>query len=356
MNPKETQLIINRVYNSALPEPGDLVKLLNLDYAASRSLFVFADQVRERFVGDEILIRGIVEVSNYCRNNCAYCGLNRGNLQLPRYRLSEAEIMECVGRIYETGIKTVVMQSGEDEGFDPRWLASLIKRIKHKYNLAITLSVGETSRENYRLWKFAGAERFLMKIETTDRDLYQSLHPGMSLQNRVRCLHNHDELGYQTGSGCMIGLPGQTPMTLASDLQFFKKMDFDMLGIGPFIPHPETPLGNIPAGNMETVYKMLALARIVSRRTHLPATTAVSTLSGREATRTALQVGANVVMINFTPEKYHHLYEIYPRRKGVSEWEELSDLENIAMELGRKVNYSKGDAIKNVKEYGFAVN
>ena len=226
MNSNRTQSVIERVYTSAFPMQSDIEYLLNLeDDVEFQMLFDFADEVRQQFVGDGILLRGIVEFSNYCRNTCSYCGLNKFNKSLKRYRLTKDEIIASVVNIVSAGIKTVVLQSGEDENIEAHWLKDLILQIKSNFDIAVTLSVGERSFEDYKLWKQAGADRYLLKIETANAAFYRKLHPGMSFENRMECSRILKVLGYQNGSGCLVGLKGQTMQTLAEDILFFKKED-----------------------------------------------------------------------------------------------------------------------------------
>jgi len=309
------------------------------------ALFAFADAVRRRFVGDGVLLRGLIEFSNVCRNTCRYCGLNRGNDRLRRYRLSAEQILAAAGQVQAAGIKTVVLQSGEEDHLDAEWLRDLVAQIQRSLGVAVTLSVGERSRREYRMWKEAGADRYLLKIETSDPDLYGQLHPGMSLENRQRCLHDLAELGYQTGSGDLVGLRGQTLAHLAGDIRFFKQSDFDMISVSPFIPHPQTPLGGEPAGDLGLTLKMTALARIVGRDAHIPATTALGSLHGNDERPRALAAGANVLMPNFTPAPYRRDYETYPGKRCVTEDVGLCPvcLEQMVAGLGRYVDYSRGD-------------
>lgn len=308
----------------------------------------FANDVRAKFVGDGIVLRGIVEFSNHCKNTCAYCGLNKFNADLPRYRLTKQQVLEAVEEIANAGIKTVVLQSGEDAEMEPVWLAELIEDIKARFDMAVTLSVGEYGCDEYRLWKKAGADRYLLKIETTNPNLYGKLHPGMSLENRLRCLRDLKTLGYQTGSGSIVGLKGQSYRDLAEDIMFFKNENFDMLGIGPFIPHPKTPLAAEPVGNLDLTMRMLAAVRIVTGNTHIPATTSVGVAGSPEAVRDALEAGANVIMLNFTPVAYKKLYQIYSGRdtNGDSVESKIEELENIAESLGRRLSFSRADSLK----------
>ena len=345
------QSVLRRVYDSDVPARSDLEYLLALEESSEvAQLFAFADAVRKEHVGDGILLRGIIEFSNHCRNTCLYCGLNRDNSHLERYRLSGRQILQCVEELVRCGIKTVVLQSGEDDALDPYWFEQLIKEITSKFDIAVTLSVGQKSRRQYELWNRAGADRYLLKIETTDPELYASLHPGMSFDNHLRCTYDLQAIGYQTGSGSIVGLKGQTIATLAEDILFFRERDFDMLSVGPFIPNRNTAFGGRPIGDMGLTLRSIAVTRIVTRNTHMPANTAIASLAGRDGTIAALRAGANVVMPNFTPEAYRNLYEIYPGKKCVSPKTGISKIGKIAGELTRYVDYSRGDSLKCIKE------
>jgi len=341
-------VIIKRVYEGLSPDLEDLIKLLSLQKEEEKQrIFSFADKVRHEFMGDGILLRGIIEFSNTCRNSCLYCGLNKFNKKLKRYRLNKEEILESVKVLAAQGIKTVVLQSGEEDGLEPGWLAEIISEIKKQFNVAITLSVGERDFNDYKLWKDAGADRYLLKIETTDRKLYDTLHPGMSLDNRLRCLKDLQKLNYQTGSGIIIGLRGQSIESIAKDIQFLKQENYEMIGIGPFIPHQETELKAEPKGGLDLTLKAVAITRIVTRNAHLPATTALGSL-GDDYRIEGLKAGANVLMPNFTPLKYKELYEIYPGKRCISEaGSACIGCLNLKVEtIGRKLDFSRGDSLK----------
>jgi biotin synthase len=331
-----------------MPERTDIEAVLRTDDLHElEMLFSFADGVRRKFVGDGVLLRGLIEFSNACRNTCQYCGLNRHNFRLQRYRMTEEEILAAAANVSRAGIKTVVLQSGEEDGLDAEWLARVIRKIKQAFDVAVTLCVGERRREEYALWRQAGADRYLLKIETSDARLYGELHPGMSFENRVRCLRDLAELGYQTGSGNLVGLKGQTVASLAGDIEFFRRWDFDMVSVSPFLPHPHTPFAAEPAGDLMMTLKMLALARIVSPRPHIPASTAIGSLAGRDERPRALAAGANVLMPNFTPAPYRRYYEIYPNKRCASEEAAAyaGCMERMAAALGRRLDYSRGDAL-----------
>ncbi len=350
--------VLERIYAAEMPEPADIEEvLLATDHDEVGLLFAFADQVRREHVGDGVLLRGIIEFSNVCRNTCMYCGLHRDNHRLQRYRLTREQILAAAGNIRHAGIKTVVLQSGEEDNLDGGWLQQVIEEIKSRFDVAVTLSVGERRREEYEQWKQAGADRYLLKIETSDPSLYRELHPGMSFENRIRCLQDLAELGYQTGSGNLVGLKGQSLRSLVGDVRFFKQGNFDMISVSPFIPHPHTPLAAEPAGDLTMTLKMTALARIVSRNAHIPATTAIGSLHGRDERPKALAAGANVLMPNFTPAPYRRYYEIYPNKRCVGE--EVGTcagcMEQMVAAMGRRVNYGRGDSLKgSLKNVGCA--
>lgn len=276
-----------------------------------RPLFEAADRVRKAFVGDGVYLRGLIEFSNYCKNDCLYCGIRRSNASARRYRLTPEEIVHTAKKAAGYGYKTVVLQSGEDPWFDADTMADIIRQIK-TLDVAVTLSLGEKTREEYAAYRREGADRYLLRIETTDKALYEKMDPGMSWDNRVRCLCDLKELGYEVGSGSLVGLPGQTTESLADDLLFFKELPVDMAGIGPFIPHPQTPLaGETVQGHFELALKMMALMRLLLPDINIPATTAMETLHPR-GRLLALESGANVVMPNVTEGDYRKFYELYP--------------------------------------------
>lgn len=287
----------------------EIIKLLS-DEANQNELFKKADEVRRQYVGDEVHLRGLIEFSNICRNNCMYCGIRRDNSALSHYRMSEAELIETAHRAADMGFKTIVMQSGEDMWFDRDRMCRIVEAIK-KFDVAITLSVGERDYADYKAWFDAGADRYLMRIETTDKELYHRLDPGMSWQHRHECLLALKEIGYELGSGIMVGLPEQTTESIADDLLYLKEIGVDMAGIGPFIPHPQTPLKDAAGGTLDLARRTMAVMRLLMPDINIPATTAMESLHpmGRIWT---LQSGANVVMPNVTEGEYRKLYELYP--------------------------------------------
>ena len=288
----------------------ELVQLLSIPDEQLPLLMQAANEVRKNSVGDEVHLRGIIEFSNYCRQQCCYCGLRAGHSTAGRYRLTYEQILDTAEAAAKTGYRTLVLQSGEDPAISAAFVADITREIK-KLDVAVTLSCGERSYEVYKLWRQAGADRYLIKQETADPALYKSIRPGHTLTERLQCQKWLKELGYQLGSGCMIGLPGQNVQTLARDLQLMKELQADMSGMGPFIPHPETPLRFGTTGSISMTLKMLATARLYMPWILLPATTALASLhpEGREL---ALRAGANVIMPNVTPEDVRSLYQIYP--------------------------------------------
>ena len=338
---------IKTVRTSKLPKKEDLEFLLSLEVPEEIELLrVEADRVRQKTVGDGILLRGIIEFSNVCNNTCLYCGLNRNNIKLKRYGLTIQEVIERTDKISSAGIKTVVLQSGQDNNVDVGWLAEIIREIKIRHKMAVTISSGEKNFSDYNKWRKSGADRYLLKIETSNEKLYTSLHPGMDFKERVRCYDYLKDLGYQTGSGCLVGIKGQMGSHLAEDMIFFKKNKFDMIGVGVFIPHEETLLAGEPAGSSKLSIKVLSLTRILNPYCHLPAATSLGTME-RDLRRRAFVSGANVFMPNFTPEKVSRLYEIYPGKKDAccSSGEEMTGIEKETEEMGRYLDYSVGDSI-----------
>jgi biotin synthase len=349
--------VLQRIYDAEVPARADIEAILRLDDDRDLGrLFAVADGVRREFIGDGVLLRGIIEFSNVCRNTCLYCGLNRHNRQLQRYRLTSDQILAAVENIASAGVKTVVLQSGEEDNLDAVWLGRMIEQIKSGWDLAVTLSVGERRRGEYQLWKDAGADRYLLKMETTDRVLYQQLHPEMSFENRLRCLRDLADLGYQCGSGNLVGLRGQTVEMLANDVLFFKQGDFDMISVGPLIPHSQTALAGTPAGDLKMTLKVMALTRIVSRNAHIPANTAIGSLHGRDERPKALAAGANVIMPNFTPDAVRSLYDIYPGKvaRGQSTRQSIASIERMVAAAGRWIDYSRGDSLKVPSHAGSA--
>ena len=305
-------------------------------------LFSLADKIRKEYVGDEVHLRGLIEFSNICKRTCKYCGLRCENKNIERYRITPNDIVFYAQKAATMGYKTIVLQSGEDEFYNAKKLAEIVNEIKI-LDVAITLSIGEMSYEDYKILKDAGADRYLLRIETTDKNLYEKMHPNMDFENRLRCLRDLKTLGYEVGTGCLVGLKGQTIESLADDILFFKEIDADMVGIGPFIAHPDTPLKDTPNGSFTLALKVMALTRILLKNINIPATTAMETLNpnGRII---ALNSGANVVMPNVTSSEYRKKYEIYPNKICINENPEQCRgcIENKIKSIGRTIANSKG--------------
>lgn len=294
----------------------DIIEILK-DDSNNDWLFSLADKTREEYVGDEVHLRGLIEFSNICKRQCKYCGLRCEDKFIDRYRISKENIISYAEHAVNMGYKTIVLQSGEDEYYNTDLMCEIIEGIK-KLGVALTLSIGEKTYEEYKAFKEAGADRYLIRIETTDKTLYNQMHPNMDFYNRVRCLEDLGRLGYEVGTGCLVGLPNQTIESLADDILFFKEINADMVGIGPFIPHPHTPLKDSATGSFTLALKVMALTRILLKDINIPATTAMETLNpnGRII---ALQSGANVVMPNVTTTEYRAKYEIYPNKICINE-------------------------------------
>lgn len=294
----------------------DIIEILK-DDLNNDWLFSLADKTREEYVGDEVHLRGLIEFSNICKRQCKYCGLRCEDKFIDRYRISKENIISYAEHAVNMGYKTIVLQSGEDGYYNTDLMCEIIAGIK-KLGVALTLSIGEKTYEEYKAFKEAGADRYLIRIETTDKTLYNQMHPNMDFDNRVRCLEDLGRLGYEVGTGCLVGLPNQTIESLADDILFFKEINADMVGIGPFIPHPHTPLKDSATGSFTLALKVMALTRILLKDINIPATTAMETLNpnGRII---ALQSGANVVMPNVTTTEYRAKYEIYPNKICINE-------------------------------------
>jgi len=288
-----------------------------------------ADRLREEHVGDEVHLRGLIEVSNHCLRQCHYCGLRAGNLTLVRYRMRADEIVACAMKARELGYGTVVLQAGEDEGPSGHDVARIIERIKKEAGVAVTLSLGERTPDELRAWREAGADRYLLRFETSNSELFSHLHPPRpgGRPSRMELLRQLAPIGFEVGSGVMVGIPGQSYEDLVNDLLLFRELDLDMIGIGPFIAHPATPLGKdhpvgadhqVPATELMT-YKMVALARLLCPDTNIPSTSALATVNSEQGLELGLQRGANVVMPNLTPSQYRALYEVYPGKANAGE-------------------------------------
>lgn len=317
-----------------------LIELLGARGDAAAMLHRYANLHRKRLVGDVVHIRGIIEFSNHCHRMCKYCGLRAGCTDLPRYRMNPGEIVLTAERAAQAGYRSLVLQSGEDPWYTQDIIATLVRDIKLRTGMAITLSVGERPLEEYRAWRDAGADKVLIKHETSDPVLYASLHPGNStLKERAGLLRDLRELGYEAGGGFMVGLPGQTLDTLADDLLLVRDIGCSMAGMGPFLPSPGTPLGNAAPGSVELSLNVVAAARLLIGNIHLPATSSLNLLA-RDGGKGALQAGANVLMNKVEPKFYQNMYQIYPRGRKEEqepEWDLLDALRRERAEVDRRV-------------------
>lgn len=319
----------------------EIINILS-DSSKNEWLFKEADKVRRETVGDEIHLRALIEFSNICKRQCFYCGLRSPNREIERYRLSKEDILLSAKKAVELGYKTIVLQSGEDDDYYANKMCDIIRGIK-ELDVALTLSMGEKTFNEYKAYREAGADRYLIRIETTDKKLYEKMHPNASFENRVRCLEDLKTLGYEVGTGCLVGLPNQTIESLADDILFFKEIDADMIGIGPFIPHIQTPLKDEQRGDFWLALKVMALTRLNLPNINIPATTAMETIMP-DGRLIALQSGANVVMPNVSAQECREKYQIYPNKAGINDNEYVMRkfLEEKFATIGRTISEKKG--------------
>ena len=317
-------------------------------------LKIEAVKVRKSVYGNQVFIRGLIEISNICKNNCLYCGIRGGNGNCQRYRLSPQEILSACISGYELGFRTFVMQGGEDGFYTDEILCELIGEIKKRFpDCAVTLSLGERSRESYQRLFDAGADRYLLRHETADEELYGKLHPeNMSIENRMECLRNLKEIGYQVGCGFMVGAPYQTARHIAKDLKFIEEFKPDMCGIGPFVPHKDTIFKNEKAGSADLTCYLLSIIRLIHPNILLPATTALGTVEndGREK---GILSGANVVMPNLSPESARKKYELYNNKlnTGVENAFHIAELKKKMESIGYEVVVARGDVVASPQRY-----
>lgn len=320
----------------------------NFDEKLSEYLFERARKVRHKYYGNDIYIRGLIEFTNYCKNDCFYCGIRKSNNYANRYRLSKEQILDCCNTGYELGFRTFVLQGGEDGYFTDDKIVEIVSEIRKKFpDCAITLSIGEKSYESYKKYFDAGANRYLLRHETANNEHYSKLHPHqLLLENRKKCLYDLKKIGYQVGCGFMVGSPFQTPECLAQDMLFIHELMPNMVGIGPFIPHHDTPFANKKAGTLELTLFMLGLIRLMLPSVLLPATTALGTINpkGREM---GILAGANVVMPNLSPSNVRKNYLLYDNKicTGDEAAECKSYMEKKMESIGYKVVVSRGDYI-----------
>ena len=314
------------------------------EYLAKR-----ADEVRRKYYGKKVFLRGLIEISSYCKNDCFYCGIRRSCKSAQRYRLDRQQILECAEIGYKLGLRTFVMQGGEDAFFTDDYMCGIISELRQRYpECAITLSLGERSAESYRKMKAAGADRYLLRHETASRELYNKIHPQeMALDNRIKCLYNLKETGYQTGSGFMVGVPFQTVDDIVKDIRFLQDLQPQMIGIGPFVPHKDTPFRSEKGGSFELTIRLLGILRLMFPKVLLPATTALGTISpnGRTA---GLKTGCNVIMPNISPEDARKKYNLYDNKliSGGETAEGLSLLKAEIEAAGYEVASERGDYLE----------
>jgi biotin synthase len=363
-----------------IPRAEILRWLRDADDAGCVPLWREAEAARREWVGDAVHLRGLLEISNHCRRHCAYCGLRAGRTDLLRYRMTREEILEGARAAVAFGFGTVVLQAGEDPGLTSPWVAEVVRAIKSETPLAVTLSLGERSEEELSLWREAGADRYLLRFETSNPRLFAMIHPPLpgGGPDRLELLRTLRRLGYEVGSGVMIGIPGQVWDDLADDLLLFRSLELDMIGVGPYLPHPETPLGRaalgaadgrigrtalegsaapdqVPADELTTL-KMIALARLLCPWANIPSTTALATLDQAQGRELGLARGANVVMPNLTPLGFRQAYEIYPGKACLHETAEVCQacLRGRIASIGRTVGTGRGDARRPKDRQGVA--
>ena len=339
--------LIDKIYETHCATDEELSQIItNNNAQIDEYLFNKADELRQKYYGKDVYIRGLIEFTNYCKNDCYYCGIRASNKNTDRYRLSQEEILSCCQNGYELGFRTFVLQGGEDNYFTDEMICHIISSIKEKFSdCAITLSFGEKSFESYKKYYEAGADRYLLRHETATSDHYNKLHPEkMNLESRKQCLKSLKEIGFQVGAGFMVGSPYQTVQNLVNDLQFLNDFQPDMVGIGPFIPHSETPFADFKGGTLRDTLVMIALTRLLLPNALIPSTTALGTIDkkGREL---GLKAGANVVMPNLSPVKYRKLYDLYDNK--ICTGEEAAEcrfcLEKRVKSAGYNIVVSRGD-------------
>lgn len=346
MNKTHINIIDNLADGNGLSKEEWMCLLTSLDFEEHQYLHDKAVAVAKEHYGNGVFVRALIEISSYCKNNCYYCGIRCSNTNAQRYRLSKEEILNCCGVAASFGFNTFVLQGGEDPKQTPEWIVDVVKSIRDLYpDKAITLSVGECTEEAYKAFKDAGANRFLLRHETRNDAHYSHLHPSnMSATNRRECLFTLKKLGFQTGSGMMIGSPGQTDEHLYEDIKFLEELDPQMIGIGPFVPASNTPFEKESRGSVEKTILMLSLLRLRFPKVLLPATTALATLC-QDGMERAILAGANVVMPNVSPLEQRKKYSIYDNKKstGAESAQQLNQLEQRLNAIGYHIDYARGD-------------
>ena len=342
----DTALLIEKLNNTHSLNKDEALQLIKQGAQHKNLLFALAQETAQKSFGRQIFVRGLIEFTNYCENDCYYCGIRRSNKNAARYRLTQEEILECCRAGYGLGFRTFVLQGGEDYFYSDEDIAAIVRAIKAQHpDCAVTLSIGERTRKTYALWKQAGADRYLLRHETADFAHYAKLHPAeLSAANRQQCLYTLKELGYQAGAGFMVGSPYQTAENLADDLMFLQKLRPQMIGIGPFIPHHDTPFKDEPAGSVELTLVLLAVLRLLFPHVLLPATTALGTLApgGRLL---GIKAGANVIMPNLSPQNVRGKYLLYDNKlhTGAEAAEALNELQREVASIGYRIVSARGD-------------
>lgn len=340
---------INKFRETQNLSDSEFLKILNTD-VYDAELFELADSVRRENYGDKVYIRGLIEFTNYCKNNCFYCGIRQGNKNCDRYRLSKDDILLCCREGYKLGFRTFVLQGGEDPYFTDSKICEIVSSIRSEFpECAITLSIGEKSRESYKKYFDAGANRYLLRHETATENHYKKLHPdSMSLENRKKCLFDLKEIGYQVGSGFMVQSPFQTMENIVADLRFLQELEPDMIGIGPYITHKETPFKDYKSGGVELTVRLIAILRLMFPYSLIPATTALGTIDpvGREK---GLKAGANVIMPNLSPVNVRKLYDLYENK--ICTGEEAAQCRGCLENRVNSAGYKIVTAVGNVKKH-----
>jgi len=349
MNEQVRSLIdtLERTHSLSIEEYKYLVE--NISDQAAAYVAEKAVALRKSVYGNSVFIRGLIEVGNVCRNDCYYCGIRKSNKNCERYRLTEDQILECCREGYPLGFRTFVMQGGEDGSFAADKVCNIVKKIKSEFpDCAVTLSLGEYSKEDYAAMFSAGADRYLLRHETANKEHYEKLHPAhMSIDNRMRCLYDLKQIGFQVGCGFMVGSPWQTSQTLAEDLKFIETFSPEMCGIGPYLPHKDTPFFDKPAGSVDMTVYLLSLIRIIKPTVLLPSTTALASIEkdGRER---GILAGANVVMPNLSPFSERKKYALYDGKafSGSESAQSLIELKERMAKIGYEVVVARGDVVK----------
>ena len=345
--------ILNKLYESHELTREEIITLLeNRNSEIQADLALHASEAAREHYGNKVFVRGLIEFTNYCKNDCYYCGIRCGNKNADRYRLTKEEIVGCASYGYDLGFRTIVLQGGEDAYYKDDMIVDIIKSIKKDHpDVAVTLSIGEKSYESYKAFFDAGADRYLLRHETADFDHYAKLHPeNLSPENRQQCLYNLKEIGFQTGAGFMVGSPYQTNENIADDLLFLKKLDPAMIGIGPFIPHQDTVFKDMKAGGLDETLYLLSIIRLLIPTVLLPATTALGTINprGREL---GILAGANVVMPNLSPVGVRKKYALYDNKicTGEEAAECMNCLKRRIGSIGYEIVTDRGDNIKYIR-------